>query len=204
IFLRPWEERNVTTADVSGTINREIGQVAAVRGNAQVRNSLNRGRGQQINFVIAGATYPDLARVRDRILAAAAGNPGIVNLDSDYKENKPQLRVEVDTARAGDLGVSVADVSNALQTLLGSRRVTTYTDRGREYRVVLQAEPNARTTQDNLAQIYVRSRSGTLVPLSNLVRTEGTAGARDLGRFNKLRAITLSGGLAPGYSLGEA
>src|SRR5205085_478443 len=85
IFLRPWEERNVTTADVSGTINREIGQVAAVRGNAQVRNSLNRGRGQQINFVIAGATYPDLARVRDRILAAAANNPGIVNLDSDYK-----------------------------------------------------------------------------------------------------------------------
>ncbi|HYD13110.1 MAG TPA: efflux RND transporter permease subunit [Allosphingosinicella sp.] len=204
VFLRPWEERTTTTADVAGAINREIGQVPAVRGNAQVRNSLNRGRGQQINFVIAGATYDDLARVRDRILAAAADNPGIVNLDSDYKENKPQLRIRVDTARAGDLGVSVADVSNALQTLLGSRRVTTYTDRGREYRVVVQAEQNARTTQDNLAQIYVRSRTGTLVPLSNLVRTEGAAGARDLGRYNKLRAITLSGGLAPGYSLGEA
>jgi multidrug efflux pump len=204
VFLKPWEERTDTTADVVGTVNREIGQVPAVRGNAQARNSLNRGRGQQINFVIAGATYGDLARVRDRILAAAATNPGIVNLDSDYKENKPQLRIQVDTARAGDLGVSVADVSNALQTLLGSRRVTTYTDRGREYRVVVQAEQNARTTQDNLAQIYVRSRMGTLVPLSNLVRTEGTAGARDLGRYNKLRAITLSGGLAPGYSLGEA
>jgi multidrug efflux pump len=204
MFLRPWEERSVTTADVAGTVNREIAQIPAVRGNAQVRNSLNRGRGQQINFVIAGATYPDLARVRDRILAAAANNPGIVNLDSDYKENKPQLRIQVDTARAGDLGVSVADVSNALQTLLGSRRVTTYTDRGREYRVVVQAEQNARTTQDNLAQIYVRSRLGTLVPLSNLVSTQSTAGARDLGRYNKLRAITLSGGLAPGYTLGEA
>ena len=204
IFLRPWEERSVTTADVSGTVNREISQVAAVRGNAQVRNSLNRGRGQQINFVIAGATYPDLVRVRDRILAAAASNPGIVNLDSDYKENKPQLRIQVDTARAGDLGVSVSDVSNALQTLLGSRRVTTYTDRGREYRVIVQAEQNARTTQDNLAQIYVRSRLGTLVPLSNLVTTRSTAGARDLGRYNKLRAITLSGGLAPGYTLGQA
>ena len=204
VFLKPWEERTATTADVVGAVNREIAQVPAVRGNAQVRNSLNRGRGQQINFVIAGATYGDLARVRDRILAAATGNPGIINLDSDYKENKPQLRIQVDTARAGDLGVSVADVSNALQTLLGSRRVTTYTDRGREYRVVLQAEPNARATQDNLAQIYVRSRMGTLVPLSNLVRTQGAAGPRDLGRYNKLRAITLSGGLAPGYSLGEA
>src|SRR5205085_10388061 len=87
---------------------------------------------------------------------------------------------------------------------LGWQRVSTYTGRGRAYRVVVQAEQNARTTLDNRAQIYVRSRTGTLVPLSNLVRTQGTAGARDLGRFNKLRAITLSGGLAPGYSLGEA
>jgi multidrug efflux pump len=204
LFLKPWEQRTVTTADVAAVVNREIAQVPAVRGNAQVRNSLNRGRGQQINFVIAGATYDDLVRARDRILAAAATNPGIINLDSDYKENKPQRRIQVDTSRAGDLGVSVEDVSNALQTLLGSQRVSTYTDRGREYRVVVQAEQNARTTLDNLAQIYVRSRTGTLVPLSNLVRTEGTAGARDLGRYNKLRAITLSGGLAPGYSLGEA
>jgi multidrug efflux pump len=204
IFLKPWEERDETTEQVVGQVNRTIAQIPAVRGNAQVRSSLNRGRGQPVSFVIAGATYPELARARDRIIAAAAANPGIVNLDSDYKENKPQMRINVDTARAGDLGVSVADVSNALQTLLGSRRVSTYVDRGREYRVVLQAEESARATQENLASIYVRSRTGTLVPMSNLVRTTDTAGARDLGRYNKLRAITLSGGLAPGYSLGEA
>jgi multidrug efflux pump len=204
IFLKPWEERDETTQEVAGQVNRTLSQIAAVRGNAQVRNSLARGRGQPVNFVIAGATYADLARARDRILAAAADNPGIVNLDSDYKETKPQLQIEVDTARAGDLGVSVADVSNALQSLLGSRRVSTYVDRGEEYRVIVQAEENARATQANLAQIHVRSRTGALVPLSNLVRTRDAAGARDLGRYNKLRAITLSGGLAPGYSLGEA
>jgi multidrug efflux pump len=204
IYLKPWEDRTITTAEMTARINRKLAQIPAIRGNAQIRSSLNRGRGQPVNFVIAGANYPDLARARDRIIAAAASNPGIVNLDSDYKENKPQLRIQVDTARAGDLGVSVADVSNALQTLLGSRRVSTYVDRGREYRVVVQAEANARTTEDNLAAIYVRSRTGTLVPLSNLVTTNGIAGARDLGRYNKLRAITLSGGLAPGYSLGEA
>ena len=204
IFLKPWEEREETTAEVVGEVNRTLAQIPAVRGNAAVRNSLSRGRGQPVNFVIAGATYADLARARDRILAAAADNPGIVNLDSDYKETKPQLRIEVDTARAGDLGVSVADVSNALQTLLGSRRVSTYVDRGEEYRVIVQAEENARATQGNLAAIYVRSRTGTLAPMSNLVRVHDMAGARDLGRYNKLRAITLSGGLAPGYSLGEA
>jgi multidrug efflux pump len=204
MFLRPWEERTEATQDVVNDVNRELSQLPSVRGNASIRNTLSRGRGQPVNFVIAGATYPELAQARDRIMAAAAENPGLINLDSDYKETKPQIRVDVDTARAGDLGVSIADVSNALQTLLGSRRVSTYVDRGEEYRVLVQAEENARATETNLAQIYVRSRTGTLVPLSNLVHARDAAGARELGRFNKLRAITLSAGLAPGYSLGEA
>jgi len=204
VFLRPWEERTETTTDVVREVNRAIGQVAAVRGNASVRNSLSRGRGNPVNFVIAGATYPELVAARDRIMAAARDNPGLINVDSDYKENKPQLNVQVDTSRAGDLGVSVADVSNALQTLLGSRRVSTYVDRGEEYLVVVQAEDAARASEASLAQIYVRGRTGALVPLSNLVRARDAAGARELGRFNKLRAITITAGLAPGYSLGEA
>jgi len=204
VFLKPWEERKETTQDIVGLVNREIAQVPGIRGNAFVRSALSRGRGQPINFVIAGASYEDLARARDRILAAAAANPGIVNLDSDYKETKPQLHIDVDTARAGDLGVSVQDVSQALQSLLGSRRVSTYIDRGEEYRVIVQAEATYRRTEANLETIYVRSGSGELVPLSNLVRVREVAGARDLGRYNKLRAITLQGGLGPDYSLGEA
>ena len=204
VFLRPWEDRKATTQDVTGEVNRILAQVPAVRGNAQPRSSIGRGRGQPVQFVIAGASYEALSRARDRIMAGASGNPGLLNLDSDYKETKPQLRIDVNTARAGDLGVSVEDVSEALQSLLGSRRVSTYVDRGEEYRVVVQAEESARETEANLASIYVRSRTGTLVPLSNLVTTREAAGARDLGRYNKLRAITLSAGLAPGYSLGEA
>jgi multidrug efflux pump len=204
VFLKPWEDRDVTTEEVVGQLNRIIAQIPAVRGNAQVRSSIGRGRGQPVSFVIAGATYEDLVEARDRILAAGAENPGLVNLDSDYKETKPQLRIDVDTSRAGDLGVSVSDVSQALQSLLGSRRVSTYVDRGEEYRVIVQAEESARATEANLASIYVRSRTGTLVPLSNLVTVREAAGARDLGRYNKLRAITLSAGLAPGYTLGEA
>ncbi|HEX8258476.1 MAG TPA: efflux RND transporter permease subunit, partial [Allosphingosinicella sp.] len=144
VFLKPWEERAATTADVVSEVNKELGQLAAVRGNASVRSSIGRGRGQPVNFVIAGATYEDLARARDRIIAAAASNPGIINLDSDYKETKPQLRIDVDTNRAGDLGVSVEAVSQALQSLLGSRRVSTFVDRGEEYRGVVQAEAGAR------------------------------------------------------------
>jgi multidrug efflux pump len=204
LFMRPWEEREDTTADLVREVNRTIGQVPALRGNAQVRSSLGGRRGQPLQLVIAGSTYPELAAARDRIIAAARDNPGIVNLDSDYKESKPQLRIEVDTARAGDLGVSVADVSQALQSLLGSRRASTYVDRGEEYQVVVQAEAAARSTEASLATIHVRSRSGALIPLSNLVTTREAAGARDLGRYNKMRAITLSGGIGEGYSLGQA
>jgi multidrug efflux pump len=204
IFLKPWEERELSTDDVVGQVNRILANLPAVRGNASARSSIGRGRGQPLNFVIAGSTYESLSIARDRILAAASENPGIVNLDSDYKETKPQMRIEVDTARAGDLGVSVADVSQALQSLLGSRRVSTYVDRGEEYRVIVQADAEARATPENLAAIQLRTRDGALVSLANLVRYEETAGARDLGRFNKLRAISLSGGLAPGYTQGEA
>jgi multidrug efflux pump len=204
VFLRHWDERNISSQDVAREINKKVTQVAAVRANATVRASLGRGRGQPLNFVIAGTSYEGLARARDRILAAARDNPGIVNLDADYVETKPQLLINVDRARAGDLGISVDDVSQALQTLMGSRRVSTYVRDGEEYRVIVQADAPGRDNEARLRMVHVRSRDGTLVPLSNLVTVRESATARELGRFNKLRSITLQGGLAPGYRLGAA
>jgi len=203
-FLRPWEDRSITTAEMANRINAVLAQQTGVRGNVAPRSGLSRGRGLPVNLVIAGATYEGLIAARDRIMTAAASNPGLINLDSDYKETKPQMRVEVDTQRAGDLGVSVNDVSQALQSLLGSRRVTTYVDRGEEYRVIVQAELEGRQTTAGLARIQVRTRTGALVPLSSVVTTREVAGPRQLNRYNKLRAITLTAGLAPGYSLGQA
>lgn len=204
IFLKPWEERKESTAQVAAEVNRILAEQPAIRGNAVPRSGLSRGRGQPVNLVIAGPTYEGLVRARDRIMAAAARHPGILNLDSDYKETKPQIRIDVDTDRAGDLGVPVESVSEALQSLLGSRRVSTYSDRGEEYRVIVQAEAKGRETVEDLAKLYVRSRSDALVPISSLVQIREIAGPRELSRFNKLRAITLQGGVAPGHSLGEA
>src|SRR5690606_26477905 len=85
------------------------------------------------------------------------------------------------------------------------RAVTTYVVEGEEYDVVLQAKREQRATDSDLRNIFVRSeRSGALVPLSNLVRLEGMAGPSELNRYNRLRAITISASLAPGYTLGEA
>lgn len=204
LFLRPWAEREKSSQDVAQQVNRALAQVASMRGNATVRSSLGRGRGQPLNFVLAGSSYEQLAIARDRILAAARENPGIVNLDADYVETKPQLLIDVDRQRAGDLGVSVDDVSQALQTLMGSRRVSTYVREGEEYRVIVQADQQWRGDERQLETVFVRSRTGTLVPLSNLVSLRESATAKELGRYDKLRAITLQGGIAPGYTLGRA
>ncbi|MBJ7444763.1 MAG: efflux RND transporter permease subunit [Sphingobium sp.] len=203
-FLRPWEDRTITTAEVATIINKVIADQPGVRGNAAPRSGLGRGRGLPVNIVLAGSTYEGLVAARDRIIAAAASYPGLINLDSDYKETKPQMRIDVNQQRAGDLGVSVNDISQALQSLLGSRRVTTYVDRGEEYRVLVQAEQEGRQTLADLERIQVRATNGALVPLSTLVTVREVAGPRQLNRYNKLRAITLSAALAPGTSLGQA
>lgn len=205
IFLEPWEERDVTTRDVVGMFQKVLGQDPHVRGNASVGSSLSRGRGRPIQFVIAGSSFEELAGVRDAMFKAAEANPGLVDLDSDYKETKPQLLVDIDTTRAGDLGVPIADIGATLETMMGSRRVTTFIDRGEEYYVILQAEDADRAAPDNLANIYVRSTTTRdLVPLASLVTLRETAQAGELGRFNKLRAITIQGNVAPGTTLGEA
>ena len=204
IFLRHWDERDQTSQDVVKQVNRKLAQLPGLRGNGVVRSSLGRGRGQPINVVIAGTNYADLAKARDRIIAAARDNPGIVNLDADYVETKPQMLIDVDRQRAGDMGVSVEDISQALQTLMGSRRVSTFVRDGEEYRVIVQADAPDRNSETRLDGVYVRARGGAIVPLSNLVHLRESATARELGRFNKLRAITLQGSVAPGYTLGAA
>lgn len=205
VFLHPWSDREETTREVMERVQGELRRHPAVRANASIPSALSRGRGQPIQFVIAGDTFEDLARARDRLLEAAESNPGIADLDTDYKETRPQLLIDIDTARAGDLGVSVEEIGSTLETMMGSRRATTYLDRGEEYYVVLQAEAEDRISPQDLTSVYVRSTTtNQLIPLSNLVSLRSYADAGSLGRYNKLRSITISGSLAPGYSLGEA
>ena len=205
VFLHPWNDREVTTREVMEEVQGKLRQHPAVRTNASIPSALSRGRGQPIQFVIAGDTFENLARARDKLLAAAESNPNLVDLDSDYKETRPQVLIDIDTSRAGDLGVSVNEIGTTLEAMMGSRRATTFVDRGEEYYVVLQAEAADRISPQDLTNVYVRSSTtGQLVALSNLVNLRNFADAGSLGRYNKLRSITITGSLAPGYSLGEA
>src|SRR5690606_31157520 len=103
-----------------------------------------------------------------------------------------------------DLGVSVTDIGRALETMMGSRQVTTFVQEGEEYDVLVQAGRDGRAEPADLASIQVRARSGELVPLSNLVTLSELAEPGSLNRFNRMRGLTTSAGLAPGYGMGEA
>ena len=128
-----------------------------------------------------------------------------MDIDWDYKETQPQFRISIDYDRAADLGVTVSDVGNTLQTMLGSRRVTTYTDDGEEYDVILEGLRSDQNTPMDVQNIYVRSsRSGQLVPLSSLTKIVSIADSPSLNRYNRVRSITIEAGLAPGVSLGTA
>ena len=204
VFLQDWDKRDITTDDVVQQVRKELGGLTGVRVNPQVRTGLTRGGGQPFQIVLGGPEYGELAQWRDRVLARLEKNPNFFAADSDYKETRPQMRVMIDRARAADLGVSVTEVGRTLETMMGSRRVTTFVDNGEEYDVVLQAERAARATPSDLAAIQVRGNNGELVALSNLVTITELAEAGSLNRFNRLRAITISAGLAPGYRLGDA
>lgn len=159
-----------------------------------------------VQFVLGGGTFDQLAEWRDTLLAhLREHNPRLTGLDSDYEENQPQLRVDIDYTRAAALGVTVTEIGRTLETLLGGRTVTQYVDDGQEYDVILEGEPGSRPSPRSLESLRVRSdRSGELIPLASLVTLHDFAGPSTLNRFNRVRAITIEADLADGYPLGEA
>lgn len=204
VFLQDWNKRDTSTADVADGLRAELGSLPGVRAMPQVSGGLVRGRGQPINIVLGGPEYAELAQWRDKLIAKMEQNPGFFSVDSDYKETRPQMRVEIDRQRAADLGVPVTDIGHALETMMGSRRVTTFVQNGEEYDVIVQSDRELRASPEDLAAIQVRARDGALVPLSNLVTLRELAEPGSLNRFNRLRAITISAGLTPGYRMGDA
>jgi hydrophobe/amphiphile efflux-1 (HAE1) family protein len=205
VVLKDWHERKRTAEQVGQSLMAKAALLPGVRVFTFTPGGLGRGFGKPVVAGIGGPDYEQLAQWSATVLQLASQNPGLTNVDTNYKERKPQIRVSVDRNRAADLGVSLETVGRTLETMLGSRIVTTYVDRGREYNVILQGPADERATTSDLTNIQVRSdRTGQLIPLANVVSLEETAGAVALNRFNRIRTIEISAGLAPGYTMGEA
>ena len=203
--LNDWSKRR-SAKIIMGEISKNMSDLPGVRTFPVMRQGFGRGTKKPVQFVIGGGTYEQLGEWRDTLIKKInQNNPGLIDLDSDYKETKPQLRIVIERDRADDLGVSARTIGRTLEAMLGSRRVTTYIDDGEEYDVILEGERSKQNTPTDLQNIYVRSDStGRLIPLGNLITIEEYADARSLNRYNRTRAITIEAGLKEDYSLGEA
>ena len=203
VVLDDWSRRRPAD-EIIAEVNGKLSNLPGIRAFAIMRQGLGGGTGKPVQFVLGGPSYEVLTQWRDLLVTALEDdNPGLVDIDWDYKETQPQYRVQVDYDRAADLGVTVTDIGVTLQTMLGSRRVTTYIDDGEEYDVILEGLRSEQNTPNDVQNIYVRStRSGELIPLSNLVTIRPIADSPTLNRYNRVRAITIEAGLAEGASLG--
>jgi multidrug efflux pump len=187
-------------------VGQKLGEIPGARFVAGMRSPLGGGgQGDDVQIVMGGPDYDELSRWAEFLVEASRANPGLQRVRTDFEPTAPRLLVQVDRERAAALGVSVSSVGRTLETMLGSRRVTRFEDRGEDYDVILQAGLEFRGSLDDLSRMFVRSSSsGELVSLANLVTVEETGASSNRRRVDRMRAITISASLAEGYTLGEA
>ena len=221
IFMRlaPWEDRERKQQAIAAELMPQLAAVPGVRAFALNPPSLGqRGFQPPVQFVIGGPDYTTLVQWRDRFLERARQNPQLLNMDSNFRETKPEIRVDIDRRKAAELGISIQAVGRTIETMLGSREVGTYVQGGEEYKIMVQARIEDRATPYDLQNIFVRtsaggqlgliagsgSSQGALMPLSNVVTLAERARPQSLAREDRVRAITITASLAPGYTLGDA
>jgi multidrug efflux pump len=204
--LAPWEARDEGLPEVMREVIPKVTGIPGVRGYPTAPVGLGlRGARTPLSAVISGPDFDSVKKWARQMLEVAEKDPRLRNVELDFEETQPQLSVVVDRKRADDLGISMETIASTLQTLFASREVTNFIDRGREYKVIVEARAGDRMTPDDVANIFVRAGDGkTLVPLSALISMKEEAAAPALRRYNRLPSITLMASLGEGYALGQA
>lgn len=204
--LKDWSEREVSQQEMTQSLLPKLRKVAGVQAFASNPGSLGtRGFGKPLQFVIqSSASYEEINALASQLVERLKDNPGLADIDTDMRLNKPEVDVEIDRNRVADLGLDISVIGRTLETLLGGRNVSSFQIGSEQYDVTVALPPEERTSPDTLNRIFVRGKDGQMVQLSNIVSARVTVAPRDLRRFNQLRAITIEASLAPGYTLGEA
>jgi multidrug efflux pump len=208
--VMPDKHRKIGSQELAAQLNREFSTITGARVIASVRPSIQRGGGggggggSNMDLIVLGNEYPEINAKVQPLLAAAQANPGMARPRIEYEPTSPRLLVDIDREKAASLGVTPEAVGSALQALFGSERITTYIKSGQEYDVILQTDRPQRMNQSDLSKVYVRTVSGSLVPLTSLTTSKVSGDTPSRNRVDRERAITLSVQLNPGYSIGEA
>ena len=207
VRLRPIDEREHTQQELVAQARRMTqpyrqSAVISVQGSSGL--SFAGGRGAAIQYALVGPELEKLDQYTAKAVEALGSTPSAVDVDRSYQPGLPELRIEVDRKRAADLGVRVQDISQTVNALIAGQEVTTYNAASDQYEVVLRAQNSFRRTPDSIAAATVRTASGELVQLRNLVTFDEGSGPASIDRLNRQRQITISANPAPGISQAQA
>jgi len=158
-----------------------------------------------VQMVIYGSTYEELERIQSEVIGKLRRNRNLSRLESDYSRNKPEVKLIINKNKAKDLGVSTETIGKSLETLYGGKRITTFNKLGKEYPIILQQYLSDRRNKEGISKIFVRSdTTGKLISLTNLVNFKEEGTAKELARYNRQRAVTISANISENYTLSEA
>jgi multidrug efflux pump len=207
ILLVDPEDRKATQQDIFNRISRIFKKIPIARTfptqEQTISTSLSGGSQLPVQFVIQNLDFKKMEKLLPKFLDEARKEPTFSNVDMNLKFNRPELQIIIDRLKATELGVSAMDISNSLQLSMSGRRFGYFLMNGKQYQVIGQVDRNNRDEPIDLAALYVRSNRGELIQLSNLVKMVETSNPPSLYHYNRYKSATVSGGLAPGKTLGE-
>ncbi len=206
VLLEPWSKRDRHGVKIMRESFGQISKVPGVLAFPIMPQGLRAGGVESpVQFVLLGNTYEELIKWKEIIKKEARKNSGLTSIQDDFDLNKPQLNVQINQKKAADLGVSTEDIGRTIETIFGSKRVTNFTQDGKEYSIILQGDIKDRQEPDSISKVFVRSKNnGKLVSISNLVQYNEQGQSPFLARYNRQKAVTVSARLVGNYSLDEA
>jgi multidrug efflux pump len=206
VVLREWGDRKRSADDIQGELAGRSAGVTGVYATAFQDSPLPAGSGGlPVQMVIRSADeFPDIYKTLEAVKGAAWGSGLFAFVDSDLAFDSPEAHIVIDREKAGQIGVTMAEIADTLAALVGENYVNRFNWHDRSYDVIAQVPQDKRLTPDNLGQFYVRTGSGKLVPLSTVVHVELRPQPNKLPQFNQMNSATLSAVLLPGVTMGQA
>ncbi len=206
--LIPWDERHQSAKDIVGEFYGKTGGIKEGLPLAFSPPAI-QGLGQTGGFEFYLQNKGDggvrrLAAILPQLLEEANKQPELQGVKTLWQANSPQLYVSVDTEKARAMGIAVADIYNTLSATLGSYYVNDFNKSGRIYQVLMQAEGQFRSKPDDIGALYVRSKTGQMIPIRSVSDVKFVAGPDSVQHFNALPSIQILGDPKPGYSSGQA
>lgn len=209
--LKPYSQRKGEEHTASAILNRIRPRLFAVSGAIifptlpPAVNGLGNFGGFQFIVQDQGAhTLQELSDVTHQIIQQAGARKELVGLYTPFTANDPQYVITIDREKAKSLHVPLSQITDTLGIYMGSSYVNDFDFNNRSYRVYVQADQKFRSTAQDMKQFYVRSDSGAMVPLENLINITQTTTPQVIGHYNLFRSAEIDGSAAPGYSSGQA